>query len=212
MSEDGPELVYAVPRGVLFEGVEPWLGVKRSGVDSVLDRARTAGAYVPRPSAEVDRSLKQIIPYLVLRDGDRIFLMRRTRAGGDARLHDRYTIGVGGHLNPGDGEVLGGLAREWREELDADFTPNFEFVGLLNDDTVEVGVHHLGIVYAADAAGRPVAVRETNKLTGSFETLEVVRAAYAEMETWSQLVLDALPGSALSSRAPDRGTDRRISG
>jgi predicted NUDIX family phosphoesterase len=212
MSEDGPELVYAVPRGVLFEGVEPWLGVKRSGVDSVLDRARTAGAYVPRPSAEVDRSLKQIIPYLVLRDGDRIFLMRRTRAGGDARLHDRYTIGVGGHLNPGDGEVLGGLAREWREELDADFTPNFEFVGLLNDDTVEVGVHHLGIVYAADAAGRPVAVRETNKLTGSFETLEVVRAAYAEMETWSQLVLDALPGSALSSRAPDRATDRRISG
>ncbi len=212
MSGDGPELVYAVPRDVLFQGVEPWLGVKRSGVDSVLDRATTAGAYVPRPSAEIDRSLKQIIPYLVLRDDDRIFLMRRTRAGGDARLHDRYTIGVGGHLNPGDGEVLGGLAREWREELEADFTPDFEFIGLLNDDTVDVGIHHLGIVYAADAAGRPVAVRETDKLSGSFETLEVVRAAYAEMETWSQLAFDALLGAARDAMPADRATGRRISG
>lgn len=210
MSDDDPELVYAVPRSVLFGGVEPWLGVKRSGIDGVVDRAGTAGAFVPRPWAEVDRSLKQIIPYLVLRDDDRIFLMRRTRAGGDARLHDRYTIGVGGHLNPGDGGVLGGLAREWREEIDADFTPDFEFVGLLNDDTVDVGVHHLGIVYSADAAGRPVVVKETNKLAGSFQSLDAVRAAYAEMETWSQLVVDALIGGAPSLGWLDRTTDRRI--
>ena len=76
----------------------------------------SAGTYVPRPRAETDRSLKQIIPYLVLRDGDRIFLMKRTSAGGDARLHDLYSVGVGGHLNPGDGGILGGLAREWRED------------------------------------------------------------------------------------------------
>ena len=39
---------------------------------------------------------------------------------------------------------------------------------LLNDDTTEVGAVHLGAVYVADAAGRPVAIRETDKLTGSF--------------------------------------------
>ena len=44
----------------------------------------------------------------------RYFLMRRTRAGGDARLHDRWSIGVGGHLNPGDEDLDGGLRREWR--------------------------------------------------------------------------------------------------
>ena len=105
---------------------------------------------------EVDPSFKQVIPYLVLRDGERYFLMRRTRAGVDARLHDRYSIGVGGHLNPGDGGVLGGLRREWHEELVADFEPAFRLVGLLNDDTTEVGAVHLGAVYVADAAGRPV--------------------------------------------------------
>lgn len=200
MSGEG-ELVYAVPRDLLFGDAAPWLGVKRDGVDGVLARAGEIGNYVPRASAETDRTLKQIIPYLVLRDGDRIFLMKRTRAGGDARLHDRYTIGVGGHMNPGDAGILGGLTREWQEEMEADFLPEFEFVGLLNDDTVDVGVHHLGIVYIADASGRPVSVRETHKLTGSFEPIEAVMAVYDLMETWSQLVLDASSDAAASIAA-----------
>ena len=119
---------------------------------------------------EQDPTHKQIIPYLVLRDGDRYFLMRRTRAGADRRLHDRWSIGVGGHLNPGDDGLLGGLRREWREELHADFEPAFEPLALLNDDTTDVGAVHLGVVFVADAAGRPVTVREQDKLTGSFAT------------------------------------------
>jgi len=136
--------------------------------------------------------------------------VQRTRAGGDERLHDLYTIGVGGHLNPGDGWVLDGLAREWSEELDADFLPSFEFIGLLNDDTVEVGVHHLGVVYLADAAGRSVGVRETHKLSGSFEELGAVRAVYERMETWSQLALDAIVGSGAAPRHLSRSADRDI--
>ena len=188
------ERVYAAPRDVVFDGTEPWLGVRRGDVDGIMRRVEMSGFFVDRAAAETDATIKQIIPYLVLRDGDRIFLMKRTRAGGDARLHELYSVGVGGHLNPGDGTPLGGLEREWHEEIEADFVPDFEFFGLLNDDTVEVGLHHLGLVYLADAAGRPVAVRETHKLTGSFEPVEVVRAAHDAMETWSQLVLDALIG------------------
>ena len=44
----------------------------------------------------------------------RWFLMRRTRAGADERLHDRWSIGIGGHLNPGDGGLRrAALRREW---------------------------------------------------------------------------------------------------
>jgi predicted NUDIX family phosphoesterase len=204
MSGEGVELVYAVARETLFGGDAAWRGVRRDGVAAILRRVDDYGTYVPRPAAEGDRTLKQIIPYLVLRDGDRIFLMKRTRAGGDARLHDRYTIGVGGHLNPGDGSALDGLRREWREELEAAFTPSFEFVGLLNDDTVDVGMHHLGLVYVADAAGRPVGVREKHKLSGSFEPLQAVRAVYGRMETWSQLVLDSIDQSATGGADPLR--------
>jgi predicted NUDIX family phosphoesterase len=189
---DSAELVYAVPRRIVFDGTDSWLGVRRDDVVAILERVERDGAYVARPLAEIDRTLKQIIPYLVLRDRDRVYLMKRTKAGGDARLHDRYSIGVGGHMNPGDETILGALTREWREELVTEFVPQFQFLGLLNDDTVEVGIHHLGVVFVADALGRSVEVRETHKLSGSFEPLDAVRAVYDGLETWSQLVFDAL--------------------
>ena len=188
----GPEeQVLVVPREAIVLG-EGWLGVRRGGIASALDAVAREGRFIRRSDAEVDPSTKQVIPYLVLRDAGRWFLMRRTRAGGDARLHDRWSIGVGGHLNPGDGDVVGGLRREWAEELVADFVPDFVPVGLLNDDTTPVGAVHVGIVYAADAAGRPVEIRETHKLAGSFATTAEVAAVRDEMETWSRLVFDAL--------------------
>jgi predicted NUDIX family phosphoesterase len=167
-----------------------WHGVRTDGLAGFADLVAREGRFIPRSVAELDRSSKQVVPYLVLRDGDRTFLMRRTRAGGDARLHDRYSIGVGGHLNPGDLDLPSGLRREWREELEADFMPDFRLVGLLNDDTTEVGSVHLGAVYVADAAGRPVGIRETDKLSGAFATRDEVAAVVDRMETWSHLVFE----------------------
>jgi predicted NUDIX family phosphoesterase len=141
---------------------------------------------------EQDPVFKQVIPYLVLRDGARYYLMRRTRGGADRRLHDRWSIGVGGHLNPGDGDVLSGLRREWREELDAAFEPAFGFVGLLNDDETEVGRVHLGAVFVADSGGRPVAIRETDKLEGRFAVAAEVVEVRQNLESWSALVFDHL--------------------
>jgi predicted NUDIX family phosphoesterase len=185
------EEVLVVPRASIVPG-GGWLGVRRDGLDEALDAVVREGFFMRRGDAEEDPTHKQVIPYLVLRDGERWFLMRRTKAGGDARLHDLWSIGVGGHLNPGDGDVEGGLRREWAEEVVAAFEPAFEPVGLLNDDTTPVGAVHLGIVFVADAAGRPVEIRETDKLSGSFATTDEVAAVRDAMETWSRLVFDAL--------------------
>ncbi len=174
-----------------------WYGLRSAGVDDFLAVVAAYGQFRPRALMETDPGYKQIIPYLVLRDGADFFLMRRTRAGGDARLHDHWSIGVGGHLNPGDEGVDGGLRREWREELDADFEPEFAPLGLLNDDTTDVGAVHLGIVFVADAAGRAVTVRETDKLDGRFATRAEVAAVTDGLETWSRLVFEALEHVAL---------------
>ena len=165
------ERVFVVPRSAVLDDAG-WYGLRTDDLDAFVAALERDGRYERRDEMEHDPSFKQVIPYLVLRDGERFFLMQRTTAGGDPRLHGRYSIGVGGHLNPGDGGVLGGLRREWAEELVADFVPDFRLVGLLNDDTTEVGAVHLGAVYVADAAGRPVAIRETDKLTGSFVKCE----------------------------------------
>ena len=190
-----PEQVLVVPRGSVIHGVG-WTGVRTDGVDAFLTAVDTHRRFEPRAAMEIDPSFKQVIPYLVLRDGPRYFLMRRTRAGGDARLHDRWSIGVGGHLNPGDGDLLGGLRREWHEELAAEFVPDFTLVGLLNDDTTDVGSVHLGAVFMADAGGRPVAIREIDKLTGAFAEPAEVAAVADDLETWSRLVFEFLEATA----------------
>ena len=41
---------------------------------------------------------------------------------------------------------MAGLRREWAEELEAEWEPEFRLVGLLNDDTNPVGAVHLGVV------------------------------------------------------------------
>jgi predicted NUDIX family phosphoesterase len=193
MSAD--ELVLVVPRRVLM-GDPGWHGLRTDLPSGEPFEALVAahGAFRPRSQMELDRSWKQVIPYLVLRDGPRYFLMRRSKAGGDARLHDLWTIGVGGHLNPGDGGLAGGLRREWREEVDAAFEPEFELIGLINDDTTDVGSVHVGAVYVADARGRDVLIRETEKLTGAFAGPRAVAKVVDRMESWSALAFEHLEG------------------
>jgi predicted NUDIX family phosphoesterase len=190
------ELVFVVPRASIADEAG-WYGIRTDDLEGFLDALERDGSYEPRPAMEADPSFKQVIPYLVLRDHERFFLMRRTRAGVDARLHDRYSIGVGGHLNPGDGGVLGGLRREWHEELVAGFEPEFRLVGLLNDDTTDVGAVHIGAVYVADAGGRPVEIRETDKLSGAFVEPDAVEAVVDGMETWSRLCFEFLDRAAV---------------
>ncbi|HET6379709.1 MAG TPA: NUDIX domain-containing protein [candidate division Zixibacteria bacterium] len=177
-----------VPGGCDFTGVRPAGPVQLE----VLRRAvATHGQYLDRPVAEVSPEWKQLIPYVVVRDGGAVFLMERTDAGGDARLHGKASIGVGGHLNPvdhGQDPLTDGLRREWAEELEVAWEPEFRLVGLLNDDSNPVGSVHLGVVFSVEANGRPVRVRETDKLAGRMASPEEVAAAWDRLETWSQLV------------------------
>jgi predicted NUDIX family phosphoesterase len=182
----------AVPGGCDFHGLRP---ANDATLAQLRDAVAAHGRYLDRPIAEEDSGHKQLIPYVVVRDGDRVFLMERTDAGGDRRLHGKASIGVGGHLNPvdeGEDALMAGLRREWAEELVAGWTPEFHLVGMLNDDSNPVGAVHLGVVFAVEADGRAVEVREADKLTGAFAPAEAVWGAWERLETWSQLVARAI--------------------
>lgn len=201
MTSPEPEQVLVLPRAAVPGGCD-FRGLRSADAADlqVLARAVTRdGRYLPRPMAEDDPTYKQLIPYVVVRDGSCVFYMERTRAGGDPRLHLKGSLGVGGHLNPvdgGDDPLMDGLRREWREELEAEFDPVFELAGFLNDDGNAVGAVHLGVVFTVDADGAPVAVRERDKLAGRFVELPEVRAAWDRLETWSQLTLEWLEAAA----------------
>lgn len=187
------ELVLGLPRTRII-GDRPWRGILDEDVSSYLEVIAAEGEYRPRAEAERDPSWKQVIPYLLMRDGERLFLMQRSDAGADERLHDLWTLGIGGHLNPEDGDVLTGLRREFHEEMVAEWEPRPRLIGLLNDDEVLVGQVHIGVIFVADAAGRPLGIRETHKLRGEFVPPAAVLPHYERMETWSQFLYDHVTG------------------
>jgi len=192
------EEVLVVPRPALDRRGLLRDGFHAGGVEDVLEVVRHDGRFVPRPRAEEDPSLKQIIPYGVVTCGPLVFLMRRSRKGGDARLHEKLTIGVGGHVNPED--AGGGLAeaphraleRELAEELLLDSACRTMPAGLLNDDSNPVGSVHLGIVYRIEVDGPGVRVREEDLLSGGFVSLETISPDDERMETWSRILRERL--------------------
>jgi predicted NUDIX family phosphoesterase len=194
MSMDDEEIL-VVPRADLFwQG--SFRGVASGGLNEYLERIRQFGIFRRRGDVEDDPSLKQIIPYLIVRCGDRYMLYQRTRAGGETRLHDLYSIGVGGHIARADVDgaadlIAAGLRRELKEELTFGWDWSARLVGVLNDDGGAVGQVHFGLVHLVDVPSGDVAIRETDRLTGRLADVAEIHAVYAHMETWSQLVLDA---------------------
>jgi predicted NUDIX family phosphoesterase len=149
--------------------------------------------FLPRPEAEQDPSHKQIIPYVTLRRGSEVFLLRRLKKGGETRLHGLLSIGAGGHIDANDagGDALReGLRRELEEELSIVDPGEPTLVGIINDDTNSVGSVHLGLFFTLEVAD--AAVRETEKLSGEWLPAESLPALAEQMESWSQIALEAL--------------------
>ena len=207
------EFVYVVPRRDLFAECYPQgfraFGASTDAVDlpSFLD-AVARGFFVERPHAERNPELKQVIPYcIVVRDGD-VLLLRRLTKGGEARLHNKLSIGVGGHINPVDleGDVTdsqgrnpadllqAGALRELHEELVVEGETDIQYIGILNDDSNPVGAVHVGLVQLVHVTG-DVSIREEDTLQGTFvEPFELLRrlGEGANFETWSAILVELL--------------------
>lgn len=166
---------------------------------------REHGFFVERSYAEHTPTMKQVIPYTLVMRGSDILLLQRTKGGGDARLHDKLTIGVGGHVNPidavgsGEGETRvsdplpAATRREvMEEELHVTGETHLVPVGLINDDTNAVGAVHVGFVQVLYLLGGDATIRETDQLKGEFVPVaELVQRldAGANFETWSGLIV-----------------------
>lgn len=190
------EEVLVVRRAQLFPA-GAFHGFSSEGVERYLATIGAHAVFAPRDRVEHDPSLKQIIPYVVLRHRQCIFLVWRTRAGSEERLREKYSIGIGGHINPADGgdaidPVEAGMRRELTEEVDVPAGWQARAVGVLNDDEEAVGSVHFGLVYVVDLPSTGVRVRETAKLQGAFATPQELREVYPRLETWSQFVVDAI--------------------
>ncbi len=191
----GSEQVLCVKRDDIFpDGA--WHGFVSRDLERHQAVIRERHFFKPRAEVEDDPNFQQIIPYVVFRHGDHYFLTHRLRASSEKRLRKQYSLGVGGHINPGDLQagdpILDGLKREWQEEVIYDGRFEARLVGLLNDDSSPVSKVHLGVVFVVDGDTPNISIRETDKLAGELLTLDEMRIYYLGMESWSQMVYDRL--------------------
>lgn len=192
------EKILGFPRAVfeqlgVFHGFSP--DVDRY-LPAILDPKNNS--FRLRAQAETDPSFKQIIPYVVITDGERVLHYVRGKKAGEQRLVAKGSIGIGGHINDEDHSLFAvgmdafraAVEREVREELNVEGAFDAQPVGLINDDSVEVGRVHFGVVHVMRR--RPEQVKKREQVIAQQEWLTITELCDRRdrMETWSQFCLD----------------------
>lgn len=175
-----------------------WHGLKTDGVSRLVKIISTKRKFMARGEVEDDPKWQQIIPYMFFLNGKKLFLMQRNLGHTDSRLANNFSLGIGGHINKGDiksGTIADWARREFEEEVDYHGRYKTEFLGLLNDDSNDVGMVHLGLIIKIAGDGNGITVRDEHQ-SGKLVSVEDARKYYKKMETWSQIVYDYLMGKS----------------
>ncbi|MGL4942052.1 MAG: phosphoesterase [Thermoguttaceae bacterium] len=168
----------------------------------------------PRSEVEGDPSWKQLIPYMLLCytpqsamsiappisgcfcDTSQVFCYVRGKGMGEGRLHSKRSVGIGGHISSVDGTsgdvYRDGMRRELEEEVEITSSYREQCVGLINDDSTEVGRVHLGIVHRFDLASPHVTPREPDLIECNFVAASELMTDLERFESWSAIALAAL--------------------
>lgn len=176
----------------------------------ILGKALAQASFMDRPAAEKDPNFKQLIPYCVLwteENGKRyVFAYQRTKKGGENRLHDKWSVGVGGHINPCDdhdsafalngvGELAyyWGLTRELSEEVSVlrkSLPPSP--LAVIYDPSDDVGKVHFGVVHVVRVDPGEVKSADPALAGGQFfGRLSLgTMAVEGKFENWSRLVAE----------------------
>lgn len=159
--------------------------------------------FMARAQAETNPAFKQIIPYVIITDGQSVLHYVRGKKAGEQRLVAKGSVGIGGHINNEDETLFGlnsfgleafqdAVKREVCEELSIQGEFKARPVGLINDDATEVGQVHLGVVHVFFC--RPENVKKKEQVITQMEFVPIaeLKAKREQMETWSQLCIDHL--------------------
>ncbi len=168
---------------------------------SFYDLCETAGfQWLDREKAERDPSYKQVIPYIILQTTDKKQTAVYRRMGSEKRLHDLWSIGIGGHINPMDLEPAAttfksilntGMNREIDEELflsPPGLVPRF--IGTINEEATDVGSVHFGAVFRI-LTPDPEQCRPGEELV-DFQWMPTKTLGSLNLELWSELALKLL--------------------
>lgn len=157
--------------------------------------------FYPRSKVENDPRQQQIIPYIIVENTNgKILVMTRTPKQTETRLHNKLSLGIGGHINPKDNDSFGGSLimaaafRELREEIGFNSYSQqvFCFVGMLVQREDPVGKVHTGVVFHMVTTEETIGGKEKDSHLAHWMTHRYINhhKIYPRFEKWSLLLLN----------------------
>jgi len=165
------------------------------------------GNFTDRAATETNEDQKQVIPYIIVRRKNKVLAYKRSKKSGEGRLHDKWSVGVGGHINPVDyvspkyGVNLllsRAIGRELTEELDwgdqEDCTINgLQDYAVLYDDADAVGRVHIGYVWTVDVPENSEWPKPKEDTIAACQWVTLKEAlALPNLEGWSKIILETM--------------------
>jgi len=186
------EMILVVKRSELLATQESWQGLNIEFSPQCLEIISKKAEIQPRSLMEKDPTYKQIIPYLLFEYDGSFFLMQRKKDASEQRLQSKYSLGIGGHMRFEDlqqnADLFKWAKREFEEEVQYEGSFQMAPLGILNDDSTEVGQVHLGIVLMLIGDSNKISVKselQSGQLVSLHDCLDFV----PYMESWSQIAL-----------------------
>lgn len=145
---------------------------------------------------ENNPEFQQIIPYvwLINPKTKKVFIYVRSKEGEEGRLHNKFSGGVGGHIDKDTEEksinpLTDAMMRELREEVTMQNYPIPKFIGFLNDDADSVGKVHFGVVAIAETNEqvKPAQHMDDGKFYSVDEIEDLLSKPQNDFENWSKL-------------------------
>lgn len=168
-------------------------------VDAILQREHLQ--WMLREEAEHDPAYKQIIPYVVLAHARTLFCYTRGKQSGEQRLVAHRSVGIGGHIAREDHGLFTdfgpdlyreAMHREVLEEIVLDAPYEERLLGVINDDTTDVGRVHFGVAHVWTLAEPLARKREAVITQAGFVPIESLLLDRAALESWSLFCVEAL--------------------
>jgi len=190
--------ILVVPRNKLFSANNQFQGFINSEENkNFINTIMKNFEYLERnDSLEKNPNYKQIIPYVWLlnKETKKVFLYKRAKTGNESRLHDKYSGGVGGHIDQdtekdSNNPIMDAMIRELKEEVIMEKYPSPTILGYINDETGEVEKVHFGVV-ALGETKEDVKPAE-DMVSGGFYTIEEVDDLFSNpktnVENWTKI-------------------------
>jgi len=192
--------VLVISKDMLFRDVGGYFQGFKNLDPSILNVLESNSIWMDEDEAEKNPDFKELIAYCLLFTRDKkLFTYRRSKkdeAYPEKRLQGKWSIGVGGHIEPtdhsGTGLILTSLLREIPEEIRMNGRiKSIELLGGINDDLDSVGKDHFGLLMKVFTTSHSISPDGQEITTGYSMNPEEIRNLFQQeknnVENWTQI-------------------------